>query len=100
MKRVTLREDRAPYLVNEEILSDEPVIVERNGQAVAAVIPIADYEAFRHGEPPWTSRGLASRRARRRGTWRRWQRWSGSGPCSRRLTLRLHACVPRRDSFF
>jgi len=46
MKRVTLREARAPYLVNEEILSDEPVIVERNGQAVAAVIPIADHEAF------------------------------------------------------
>ncbi len=46
MKRVTLREARAPYLVNEEILSDEPMIVERNGQAVAAVIPIADHEAF------------------------------------------------------
>jgi PHD/YefM family antitoxin component YafN of YafNO toxin-antitoxin module len=46
MKRVTLREDRAPYVVDEEILSGEPVIVERNGQAVAAVIPMADYEAF------------------------------------------------------
>jgi PHD/YefM family antitoxin component YafN of YafNO toxin-antitoxin module len=67
MKRVTLREDRAPYLVDEEILSDEPVIVERNGQAVAAVIPMADYEAFLAwratldepwpGEPPRTSEG-------------------------------------------
>jgi len=67
MKRVTLREDRAPYLVDEEILSDEPVIVERNGQAVAAVIPMADYEAFLAwratldepwpGEPPRTPEG-------------------------------------------
>jgi hypothetical protein len=32
--------------VDEEILSGEPVIMERNGQAVAAVIPMADYEAF------------------------------------------------------
>ena len=42
MKRVTLREERAPYVVNEEIWVGEPVIVERNGQAVAAVIPIGD----------------------------------------------------------
>ena len=46
MKRRTLREDRDPYVVDEEILSDEPVIVERNSQPVAAVIPMADYEAF------------------------------------------------------
>ena len=60
-------EDRAPYLVDEEILSGEPVIVERNGQAVAAVIPMADYEAFLAwratleqpwpGEPPRTPEG-------------------------------------------
>ena len=82
MKRVTLREDRAPYLVDEEILSDEPVIMERNGQAVAAVIPMADYEAFLAwratldepwpGEPPRTPEE----------TWRRWRRWNGSGLCS------------------
>ena len=67
MKRVTLREDRAPYLVDEEILSGEPVIVERNAQAVAAVIRMADYEAFMAslapldepwpGEPPRTPVG-------------------------------------------
>ena len=67
MKRVTLREDRAPYTVNEEIWVGEPVIVERNGQAVAAVIPMADYEAFLAwqtaieeqwpGEPPRTPEG-------------------------------------------
>ena len=67
MKRVTLREERAPYIVNEEIWVGEPVIVERNGQAVAAVIPMADYEAFRAwqaaieepwpGEPPRTPEG-------------------------------------------
>jgi PHD/YefM family antitoxin component YafN of YafNO toxin-antitoxin module len=67
MKRVTLREDRAPYVVDEEILSGEPVIMERNGQAVAAVIPMADYEAFLAwratvdepwpGEPPRTPEG-------------------------------------------
>ena len=67
MKRVTLREERAPYVVNEEIWVGEPVIVERNGQAVAAVIPMADYEAFLAwqaaieepwpGEPPRTPEG-------------------------------------------
>lgn len=67
MKRVTLREERAPYMVNEEIWVGEPVIVERNGQAVAAVIPMADYEAFLAwqaaieepwpGEPPRTPEG-------------------------------------------
>jgi len=67
MKRVTLREERAPYIVNEEIWVGEPVIVERNGQAVAAVIPMADYEAFLAwqaaieepwpGEPPRTPEG-------------------------------------------
>ncbi len=67
MKRVTLREERAPYVVDEEILSGEPVIMEHNGQAVAAVIPMADYEAFLawratvdepwSGEPPRTPEG-------------------------------------------
>ena len=67
MKRVTLREERDPYIVNEEIWVGEPVIVERNGQAVAAVIPMADYEAFLAwrtaieeqwpGEPPRTPEG-------------------------------------------
>ena len=67
MKRVTLREERAPYIVNEDIWVGEPVIVERNGQAIAAVIPMADYEAFLAwqaaieepwpGEPPRTPEG-------------------------------------------
>ncbi len=42
MKRQTLR----ALPIEEEALGQEPVILERDGQAVAAIIPIADYEAF------------------------------------------------------
>ena len=49
MRRVALEESRAPYTLTlgEEALSEEPVILERDGEAVAAVIPMAEYEAFR-----------------------------------------------------
>ena len=48
MKKVVLRETRAPYtLTVDEQALHEPVILERGGQPVAALVPIAEYEAFR-----------------------------------------------------
>jgi hypothetical protein len=49
VKRVTLKESHAPYTltIEEEALSREPFILERDGEPVAAVIPMAEYEAFR-----------------------------------------------------
>jgi PHD/YefM family antitoxin component YafN of YafNO toxin-antitoxin module len=49
MKKVVLREPRAPYTlsVEDETFGHEPVILERDGQPVAALVPIAEYEAFR-----------------------------------------------------
>jgi len=49
MRRVVLKEAHAPYTlaIEEEALSREPFILERDGEAVAAVIPIAEYQAFR-----------------------------------------------------
>lgn len=67
MKRVTLREDQVPYEVNEAVRSGEPVIMERNGQPFAAVLPMAHFEAFLAwqeaadavwpSEPPRTAEG-------------------------------------------
>jgi hypothetical protein len=44
-----LKESQAPYTltIGEEDLSEEPLVLERDGEAVAAVIPMAEYEAFR-----------------------------------------------------
>jgi hypothetical protein len=49
VRRVVLKESQAPYTltIGEEVLSEEPLILERDGKAVAAVIPMAEYEAFR-----------------------------------------------------
>ena len=49
MKRVTLKESHAPYTLTleEEALSQELLILERDGEPVAALIPMAEYEAFR-----------------------------------------------------
>ena len=49
MRRVILKEAHAPYTlaIEEEALSHEPFVLERDGETVAAVIPIAEYEAFR-----------------------------------------------------
>jgi PHD/YefM family antitoxin component YafN of YafNO toxin-antitoxin module len=48
VKKIVLRETQAPYTltVGEETL-DEPVVLERAGQPVAVLVPIAEYEAFR-----------------------------------------------------
>ena len=59
MKKLILREPRAPYTLNvdDETLGHEPVILERDGKPVAALVPIAEYEAFRAWrealEEPW-----------------------------------------------
>lgn len=48
MKTIVLRESQAPYTlsVDDETLTREPVFLERNGQPVAALVPIAEYKAF------------------------------------------------------
>lgn len=49
MRRVILKEAYAPYTlaIEEKTLGREPFILERDGEAVAAVIPITEYQAFR-----------------------------------------------------
>jgi hypothetical protein len=50
MRRTMLKEAHAPYTlaIEEEALSrEESFILERDGEAVAAVIPITEYQAFR-----------------------------------------------------
>ena len=49
MKKIMLRETRAPYtLTVDEMALRESVVLEReDGQPVAALVPIAEYEAFR-----------------------------------------------------
>ena len=48
MKTLTLQETQAPYNValDEALLADEVVILKKNGQPVAALVPVAEYEAF------------------------------------------------------
>jgi hypothetical protein len=49
VRRVVLKEPHAPYTlaIEEEVLTREPFILERDGEPVAAVIPISEYQAFR-----------------------------------------------------
>ena len=49
MRRVILKEAHAPYTlaIEEEAVSGEPFVLERDGEAVAAIIPITEYQAFR-----------------------------------------------------
>jgi PHD/YefM family antitoxin component YafN of YafNO toxin-antitoxin module len=49
VKRVILKESHAPYTlaIEEEALSREPFILERDGEPVAVVIPMAEYQDFR-----------------------------------------------------
>jgi hypothetical protein len=48
MKKMTLYESQAPYtLTVDEKTLQESVLLERDGQPVAALVPIAEYEAFR-----------------------------------------------------
>lgn len=48
MQKVILKEAQAPYLVTlgDALFSGEVVILEKNGQSVAAMVPMADYDAF------------------------------------------------------
>jgi PHD/YefM family antitoxin component YafN of YafNO toxin-antitoxin module len=45
MKKLTLKETQAPYEVALDDTS-EVVILERNGEPVAAIVPIAEYRTF------------------------------------------------------
>jgi PHD/YefM family antitoxin component YafN of YafNO toxin-antitoxin module len=48
MKKMVLCETQAPYtLTVDEQTLHEPVVLERAGQPVAVLVPIAEYEAFR-----------------------------------------------------
>jgi Uma2 family endonuclease len=49
MKKLSLKETHAPYDISlaEALLTDEVVILEKEGQPVAALLPIAEYTAFR-----------------------------------------------------
>ncbi len=66
MKRLTFK----VLPIEEEGLGQEPIILERDGQAVAAIIPIADYEAFcawrerQEREPRWRENYEAFERER------------------------------------
>lgn len=48
MKKLTLREAQAPYNIalDDTFLTNEVVILEKDGQAVAALVPMAEYAAF------------------------------------------------------
>jgi PHD/YefM family antitoxin component YafN of YafNO toxin-antitoxin module len=48
MREMSLREVQAQYGLNadESLLGHEPILLRRNGELVAAVVPIAEYEAF------------------------------------------------------
>lgn len=48
MKQVTLHETKSPYTlsVDDETLAHESVVLEKNGQPVAVIVPFGEYEAF------------------------------------------------------
>ena len=48
VKKITIKETRAPYTipVSEEDLGEGPVVLERDGEAVAAPVPIEEYRQF------------------------------------------------------
>lgn len=49
MEKIVLREAQAPYtlMIDNKTLQDETIIVEQNGQPVAVLVPIGEYQAFR-----------------------------------------------------
>lgn len=49
MKKVVLREAQGPYklAIDDETLAHEPVVLERDGEPVAVIVPMAEYEALR-----------------------------------------------------
>ncbi len=65
-RTVTLKESQAPYnlSLDEITLGEETVILEREGQPVAAVVPFIEYEAF-----------IVWRRQREEEFWREQEEW-------------------------
>ena len=49
MPKIVLRESQAPYTVtvDEQTLHSEVTVLEQNGQPVAILLPVGEYEAFR-----------------------------------------------------
>ena len=58
MKTLTLKENQASYnaLASEPLPINEPIIVEKDGRPVAALVPIEEFEAFKAW---WTSQRLS-----------------------------------------
>ena len=48
MKKLTLKESCAPYNItlDDVVLANEVVILEKEGQPVAALVPMTEYAAF------------------------------------------------------
>ena len=48
VKRISIKETRAPYTipVSEDDLAEGPIILERNGDAVAVLVPVQEYQQF------------------------------------------------------
>jgi len=46
MQTITLKESRSPYTIGDEVFVKEPVMLERDGQAIAAIVPLDEYRAF------------------------------------------------------
>ncbi|MFQ5340060.1 MAG: type II toxin-antitoxin system Phd/YefM family antitoxin [Anaerolineae bacterium] len=70
MREISLKEAQAEYglLADESVPDQEPVLLRRNGEPVAAIVPIAEYEAFR----AW--REAEERRKRRQATQKAFER--------------------------
>jgi antitoxin (DNA-binding transcriptional repressor) of toxin-antitoxin stability system len=67
-RTLSLKETQAPYTLtlDEVTLAEETVIVEQEGRPVAAVVPIAEYEAF----VAWRQRQEEAEEF-----WRKWEEW-------------------------
>ena len=55
VKKIAIKEERAPYTipVSEEDLSEGPVVLERDGEPVAALVPIEEYRQFVAWREQW-----------------------------------------------
>jgi len=55
VKKIAIKEARAPYTipVSEEDLSQGPVVLERDGEPVAALVPIEEYRQFAAWREQW-----------------------------------------------
>lgn len=46
MQTIVLKESRSPYTIGDEVFVKEPVLLERDGQAIAALVPLDEYRTF------------------------------------------------------